>query len=276
MEAIHLKDDGNDIVSDNFRLEINPGQESLLSPEQLEYIRTRSRLLFYGMPQTKSFMGVRRTQGGGQKTLVDERVQDSGRGEFRVNLSGLLPQVNASFQVRGLDNVLRASEINRAVSVVSIIRKEQVVEQVTEGRFFKKTVTRETGETKITPRLMNEFSEDSSAQSEPACLLTYHITGTPNQEFKDMDTNRSGRMAFFSLVLPESDIKPLYERMVQNPHTLDQIFEYMDPDLMNDQKTAMPGGNKIFIKPIEGDPYEFDSQNTNVLKGIKAQYIREY
>ncbi len=252
-------------------------QESWLSPEDLEYIFKHSKLCFHGIPQTDEFMSKRSTRGG-QRDLVDQRVLNSMN--ERARLLDLRPLINHDLGPRGVHDQMRNQEINRAVYLTPAKERVTIYKdvEVTSGLLFKKKTTerREDG-FKFEPIPMSRFSEeDTQLTNEQAHILTYYIAGTPEAEFKDITTNRSGRMAYFSIVLAESDAKKLYAKVLENPHIVDQIFDGIDPDLMKDQRVAMPEGGKVFIKPLVDEPYEFDPQNTNKLTSIKEEYIKAY
>lgn len=244
----------------------------LLDKEELERIYNRSTFVFFGMPQTNELMSERGC-GSGQKFLLDKRATQSRDINTSSRLSNLQSDVLNFMGIRGGLEQLRNENINRAVSCQSLMRKEKVYEEVEEGLIFKKKIKKDTGRYTIHPRKMKDFLDVEEVNEVSAYLITYYIGGTSENEFVDETTARSGRAAYFSLVIGEHDATDLYEKISNNPDILNQVFERMDSQLMSDQKHGMiDDGGKIFIKPLQDDPYVF---RENRLVKIKDEYIKD-
>jgi hypothetical protein len=253
-----------------------PVREDLLSPEELDHIRLRGRLLFRGMPQTADFFRKRGTNPG-QKNLVDERSEKSRDINISRRLLDLNGLVGGSLGPASVWSKLREQGINRAIYMVPAIKKEVIYKKVVVKKLFSsQTIEQEDG-IKDVPILINEFYDDPNMPAdEQAYILNYYISGTKKDEFEDTTSKRPGRMAYFSVVLPESDAKVLYARISENARILDQVFDAMDHDLMEDQKVGMPVGDKVFVKPLQGNPYEFDARDPNRMTQIREDFIKPY
>ncbi len=257
------------------RAELEDQFESELSPEILDIIKERGRLVST-VSVDGAFAKERKLPGAGFNTFTDQKSSDTEANRRLIDWSSQHPEHRAFNKTGDPVYDLNKNNIATAITITPITESVPIYE----NRTVKKGLFRreETEQIHIGEKeeviSIGKFNGNEK-DAEPAYRIVYYAAGTkenPSAYGSDY-SGRSGNRLESSIIIPESIARQVFTAIEKNPELAKDIMRTLDPKLMENQAKNMVSKNeKMLIVPEGADAFKKDDDEKVV--GIKSEYIK--
>lgn len=262
-----------------------PAAEKEKSREQLlEEMVTRGQLIAHtwwsaeqgrrlgGKPEWQSFAGM-----GNQDVMAGARKNVPKN--LLLHLRGIGKETKPFFgkklypdSVKGLDGLLREQNIDAALTVERLIKKEVIMEK---QKYFEK-------EHWYSPA--KEKTRDVKVGEKEVQVVASQINGNPSdtepayqvvlsRTVPGLVGGRPGVSCTYSLLLPERQAREVFELLSRQPSAIEEMVKKFDP-VMAEQLSFVPKEVKRLLLIPEGQAEQaYDAERFQVKK-IKEEFVR--
>ena len=203
----------------------------------------------------------------GFRTIIDEKENP------RSSLRSIIENPGF-FDGSQYTHIMRKEDVNVIIKIEPMPRTKSVYEEVEKKGLFRAKKERvKTGE-----RQENRpFSEISGNEEdkEATYKISYIVSGTDREEYRDPTTRRYGGIFMGHILLPEKLAKKAFEEIEKDPNFARDILAKLDPKLMASQEGFMPKGKKALVVPEQGNDRAFVKDDRNVIRGMNSDYIKD-